>query len=102
MLEGDYSPSDSGDEQPSAAPAPHVDLEQVVGAINDHLGAHYSEKHRLSRFIKYNGEKYTPQKSQKDQHQTRSDSKKFDRSKGQRALQAVLPSGIWLPEINHP
>jgi hypothetical protein len=57
-------------------PPPHVDLEQVVGAINDHLGAHYSS------FTKYNREKYTPLKSQKDQDQTRSDSKKFARSKG--------------------
>jgi hypothetical protein len=60
MLEGDYS-SDSDDEQPSAAP--HVDREQVVGAINDLLGADYSEKYHLSTFIKYNLEKYTPLKS---------------------------------------
>jgi hypothetical protein len=80
MLEGDYSPSDSGDEEPSAAP--HVDLDKAVEAINEKLGAHYSGKYRLSRFIKYNGERYTPQTSQKDQLQTRSDNKKFDRSKG--------------------
>jgi hypothetical protein len=76
MLAGD----DSGDEEPSAAP--HVDLDKVVEAINEKLGAHYSEKYRLSRFIKYNGERYTPQTSSKDQHKTRSDNKKFDRSKG--------------------
>jgi hypothetical protein len=35
MLEGDYSPSDSGDEEPSAAP--HVDLDKVVEAINEEL-----------------------------------------------------------------
>jgi hypothetical protein len=35
MLEGDYIPSDYDDEQPSAAP--HVDLEQVVVAINGHI-----------------------------------------------------------------
>ena len=52
MLAGD----DSGDEEPSAAP--HVDLDKVVEAINEKLGAHYSEKYRLSRFIKYNGERY--------------------------------------------
>jgi hypothetical protein len=52
MLEGDYSSSDSEGEQPSAAP--HVDREKVVGAINDHLGADYSEKYHLSTSIYYN------------------------------------------------
>jgi hypothetical protein len=42
VLEGHYSPSGFDDEQPSAAP--HVDLEQVVDAINDLEGADYSAK----------------------------------------------------------
>jgi hypothetical protein len=32
----------NGDEESSAAP--HVDIDKVVGAINDELGARYSEK----------------------------------------------------------
>jgi hypothetical protein len=51
-------------------------------SINDELGAHYIEKYQLDSFIKYNGKKYTPQKSGKDQDQTRSDGRKYDRSKG--------------------
>jgi hypothetical protein len=80
MPEGDYSPSEFDDEQPSAVP--HVDLEQVVEVINDLLGADYSAKYCVSSFIKYNAEKYAPATSMKDKGQTRSDSKQFDKSKG--------------------
>jgi hypothetical protein len=49
MLEGDYSDSEFDDELPS--PAPHVDRDQVVEAINDRLGADCSEKYCLSTSI---------------------------------------------------
>ena len=42
-LEGDYSPSEFDDEQSSAAS--HVDLEQVLKAISDLVGADYSAKY---------------------------------------------------------
>ena len=56
MLEGDYSSSESDDKQSSAAS--HVDLEQVVEAINDLVGARYSAKYSVSGFIEYNAEQY--------------------------------------------
>jgi hypothetical protein len=42
------------DEQSSAAS--HVDLEQVVKAISDLVGADYSAKYSVSGFIEYNAE----------------------------------------------
>jgi hypothetical protein len=42
MLDGDYSSSESDDEHSSAAS--DVDLEQVVEAISDLVGAGYSAK----------------------------------------------------------
>jgi hypothetical protein len=78
MLDGDYSDL----EAPSAAPPPHVDPEQVVEAINERLGADYSGKFCLSAFIQYNATKFAPLTSKKGSKQTRTDSKKFDRSKG--------------------
>jgi hypothetical protein len=91
VLEGDYSDSEFDDELPSSAP--HVDLEQVVEAINDLVGADYSAKYCVSTSIKYNAEEYAPLTSKKDSKQTRSDSKHFDRSKGyggKRFSQAVF------------
>jgi hypothetical protein len=61
MLEGDYSPSEFDDEQPSAAS--HVDLEQVVEVISDLVGADYSAKYLVSSFIEYNDEQYVPSPS---------------------------------------
>jgi hypothetical protein len=80
MLEGDYSPSEFDDEQPSAAS--HVDLEQVVKAISDLVGADYSAKYSVSGFIEYNAEQYVPSSSMKERGSTRSDRKHFGRSKG--------------------
>jgi hypothetical protein len=71
---------DSGDEESSAAP--HVDLDKVVGAINDELGAGYSGKYTLGSFVKYNGQKYTPRKREIVGNETRPDGMVFDRSKG--------------------
>jgi hypothetical protein len=91
MLEGDYSSSESDDKQPSAAS--HVDLEQVVKAISDLVGADYSAKYSVSSFIEYNTEEYVPSSSMKETKQTRSDKKHFDRSKGyggKRFSQAVF------------
>jgi hypothetical protein len=100
MPEGDYSPSEFDDEQPSAAS--HVDLEQVVEAISDLVGADYSAKYSVGSSIEYNAEQYVPSSSFKERTGlSRSDSKKFDKSKGH-VRQALLPSGIWLREINHP
>jgi hypothetical protein len=80
MLNDDYSPSNSGDEEPSTAS--HVDLGKVVGAIDDELGARYSGKYTLGSFVKYNGQKYTPRKREIVQNETRPDGMVFDRSKG--------------------
>jgi hypothetical protein len=94
MLEGDYSPSEFDDEQPSAAS--HVDLEQVVEAISDLVGADYGAKYSVSSFIEYNAEQYVPSSSFKERTGlliSRSDGKKFDKSKGyggRRFCQAVF------------
>jgi hypothetical protein len=92
MLEGDYSSeSEPDDTQPGAAS--HVDLEQVVEAINDLAGARYSAKYSVSGFIEYNAEQYVPLTSMEEKQQTRSDKKLFDKSKGyggKRFSQAVF------------
>jgi hypothetical protein len=81
MPEGDYSPSEFDDEQPSAAS--HVDLEQVVEVISDLVGADYSAKYSVGSSIEYNAEQYVPSSSFKERTGlSRSDSKKFDKSKG--------------------
>ena len=93
MLEGDYSPSESDDTQPGAASNVDVDLEQVVEAINDLVGARYSTKYSVSGFSEYNTEEYAPQTSMDEKQQIRSDKKLFDRSKGyggKRFSQAVF------------
>jgi hypothetical protein len=62
-----------------------------VEAINDHLGADYSEKYRLSACIEYNAEKCAPNTT--IHAMSRSDGKHFDRSKGyggKRFSQAVF------------
>ena len=79
MLDGDSSSSESDDKQSSAAS--HVDLEQVVEAINDLVGARYSAKYSVSDFTQYNAEEYAPLTSMDEKQQTRSDNKHFDKSK---------------------
>jgi hypothetical protein len=91
VLEGDYSPSESDDTQSGAAS--NVNLEQVVEAINDLVGARYSTKYSVSGFSEYNTEEYAPQNSMDEKQQIRSDNKLFDRSKGycgKRFSQAVF------------
>jgi hypothetical protein len=56
MLDGDCSSSESDDEHSSAAS--DVDLEQVVKAISDLVGADDSAKYSVSSFIEYNTEEY--------------------------------------------
>jgi hypothetical protein len=46
------------DTQPSTAS--HVDLEQVVKAISEFVGADYSAKYEVGSSIEYNTEKYAP------------------------------------------
>ena len=90
MLEGDYS-SESDDTQSGAAS--HVDLEQVVKAISEFVGADYSAKYSVSSFIEYNTEEYAPSSSMKGKGASRSDKKYFDKSKGyggKRFSQAVF------------
>ena len=64
--------------------------------------ADYSARYSVSSFIEYNAGQHVPSSSFKERTGlSRSDSKKFDKSKGH-VRQALLPSGIWLREINHP
>jgi hypothetical protein len=102
MLDGDYSSSESESDDKQSSAASHVDLEQVVEAISDLVGPDYSAKYSVNSFIEYNTEDYVPSSSMKETKQARSDKKHFDRSKGYGGKQALLPSGIWLQEINRP
>jgi hypothetical protein len=100
MLEGDYSSSESDDEQSSAAS--HVDLEQVVKAIIDLVGDDYSAKYSVSSSIEYNAEEYVPCIFFHEREAANQERQQALRQEKRVWRQAFLPSGIWLREINHP